>query len=496
MYDLLVASIPFTYTFGPSLGPALLKACCEKEDISTFAWDLSADFNHRYENKEDYKNIISWMQSPELQLSKDEYDFYQSIIKYYVDRIIKDFNPKIIALSLLTINSQKFTEDLCYQLKLLNPKLKIILGGGGVNLNLYQYNKNWYELMLESTLADTILIGEGEYALPRIIKSNLIGIVTEPLLNNDQFENVPFPNYDDYDFSYYTSHNSFWDRRSNTYNDTVAMVTASKGCVKSCNFCDVAKIWPKFRFRSGQRVADEIKYLYNKYGIKFFNFSDSLINGGMKTFQAMNEALANDLPNTINYQAQFIFRGPRDMPEKHFELMARAGCSLVNVGLESGSERVREHMGKGSSSEDVNYSTEMLIKYNIRQTWNIITGYPTETDEDWQETINLIKYWMPKSNGLLSVTPINTFLLLDKTPITDTDLYYQLQLEQEIVNGYSSFAWKSKLYPDNTYQVRAERFFEVCNLLISYNPEEEINLRNKIQTVKKQLDWYNENKVK
>ena len=489
MYDLLIASIPFTYTYGPSLGPALLKACCEQEGIKTIAWDLSADFNHHYENNNNYANIISWFQSPELKLLQEEYNFYQDFIKNYADKI-NQLKPKNLALSLLSLNSQRFTEDLCYQLRLTNPNLKIILGGGGVNLKLHQYNKNWYELMLDSGLSDTILIGEGEYALPRIIKENLFGIIKEPLLSNEKFENVPFPNYDDYDFSFYNKNSSFWDRRNNHYNDTVVMLTASKGCVKNCNFCDVAKIWPKFRFRSGQKVADEIKYLHKKYGIKFFNFSDSLINGGMKTFQSMNEALARDLPNTINYQAQFIFRGPKDMPEKHFELMSRAGCNLVSVGLESGSEKVRMHMGKGSTDDDVNYSVEMLIKYNITQTWNIIAGYPTETDEDWNKTINLINYWMPRAKNLLNIVPINTFLLLDKTPITDTDLYYELQLDQEIINGYNSFAWTSRLYPNNTYDVRAKRFFELCNLLIEYKPEEKKFLKNKMHTVEKQLDWY------
>jgi radical SAM superfamily enzyme YgiQ (UPF0313 family) len=374
MCDLLIVSIPFTYTYGPSLGPALLKACCEQENINTIAWDLSADFNHRYENNESYNSIISWFQSPELQLSQDEFNFYQEIIKNYTNKILS-YAPKNIALSLLSIISQRFTEDLCYQLKLRQPDLKIILGGGGVNLKLHQFNKNWYELMLDSGLTDAVLIGEGEYALPRIIKENLVGIVNEPLLSNEKFENVPFSNYDDYDFSLYSTGTTFWDRKNTTYNDVVVLLTASKGCVKSCNFCDVAKIWPKFRFRSGQRVADEIKYLYNKYGLKFFNFSDSLINGGMKTFQSMNEALARELPNTISYQAQFIFRGPKDMPEKHFELMKKAGCDLISVGLESGSEKVRMHMGKGSTDEDVNYSIEMLIKYNIKQNWNIIIYY-------------------------------------------------------------------------------------------------------------------------
>jgi radical SAM superfamily enzyme YgiQ (UPF0313 family) len=495
MCDLLVASIPFTYTYGPSLGPALLKACCEQENINTIAWDLSADFNHRYENKDDYNSIISWFQSPELQLSHDEFNFYQEIIKDYSNKILAH-NPKNVALSLLSIYSQRFTEDLCYQLKLIQPKLKIILGGGGANLKLHQYNKNWYELMLDSGLIDTVLIGEGEYALPRIIKENLCGIVNEPLLSNEKFENVPFPNYDDYNFSLYNTGTTFWDRTNNTYNDTVVLLTASKGCVKSCNFCDVAKIWPKFRFRSGQRVAAEIKYLYEKYGLKSFNFTDSLINGGMKTFQSMNEALARELPNTISYQAQFIFRGPKDMPEKHFELMRKAGCDLISVGLESGSEAVRMHMGKGSTDEDVNYSAEMLIKYNIKQNWNIITGYPTETEADWQKTVDLLEYWIPRSKGLIKINAVNTFSLLDKTPITDTHLYYQLQLDQEIINGYNSFAWTSKLYPENTFQVRANRHFELCNLILKYNPEQYDILKGKIHTVQKQLDWVNANNEK
>ena len=148
-------------------------------------------------------------------------------------------------------------------------------------------------------------------------------------------------------------------------------------------------------------------------------------------------------------------------------------------------------MGKGSTDEDINYSVEMLIKYNIKQNWNIIVGYPTETETDWKKTVDLLEYWIPRAKGLIKIDAINTFSLLDKTPITDTHLYYQLQLDQEIINGYNSFAWTSKLYPENTFQVRANRYFELCNLILKYNPEQYDILKGKMYTVQKQLDWAN-----
>lgn len=500
MTDLLIVTAPFTYTFGPSLAPALLKACATKNQISARAWDISADFNHYHRLHESYNNILSWMNSPELTITADEYQWYQNIVINYAQIIVNQYCPKNLAVSLLTQNSQRFAEDLCYHVKSIDPGIKILLGGSGMDILQYAYQAKWFELMLSGNLADTVILGEGEYALPRVIKQNLYGMVKEPQLTNDQLSQLPIPDYDDYDFSLYKSYTqSFWNPTDDVKKeqDLIFLITTSKGCVKDCSFCDVGKIWNKFRYRDAESVANEIITLHKKYNASYFSFTDNLINGGMKIFHQINTILSEQIPNTIRYEGQMICRSKRDMPEKHYQAMAQAGCDSVSIGIESGSETVRMHMRKGSSQEDIYYTTEMLTKYNIKQKWFIVVGYPTETDNDWQQTMSLIKYWLPRTNGLLVIVPSSTYLLLDGTPMTDTDKYQDLELQKSTLHGYSQFAWTSGINPGNTFDVRGQRFLELCTYLLEYNQSEYSHLTQNIITTKKRLSWYqNEPKLK
>jgi radical SAM superfamily enzyme YgiQ (UPF0313 family) len=205
--------------------------------------------------------------------------------------------------------------------------------------------------------------------LPRVINENLVGLIQEPQLTNEQLTQIPVPDYDDYNFSLYQSHTqSYWGNKQSMkgQQDLIFLITASKGCVKDCSFCDVGKIWPKFRFRGAEQVADEIITLHKKYNALYFSFTDSLMNGGLKVFNDLNEILAEKIPNTIRYDGQIICRSSKDMPERYYKSMAQAGCHSVSVGIESGSEQVRMHMGKGSLQDDIYYSTEMLTKYGIK----------------------------------------------------------------------------------------------------------------------------------
>ena len=497
--DLLLVTAPFTYTFGPSMAPALLKACAEQAGFSAVAWDLSAEFNLKFENTAQYKDIILWMQHPEILPPIVAFNWYQTIVEEYALRAIK-YHTTSIAVSLLTQSSQRFAEDLCYYIRLHAPDIKIMLGGNSVNILQFQYQKTWGQLMYDSKMCDCVIVGEGEHLLAKALQENLEGVIFADQLSNQELDAVPVPNYDDYDMTLYApTENTFWASTDNIKDvDTgpIFLVTGSKGCIKNCTFCDVANIWSKFRFRSGASVANEIATLHEKYNARFFSFTDSLMNGGLRPFYEMNVALLERIPGAIKYEGQMICRGREDMPEKYFKIMAEAGCFNVNIGIESGSESVRKHMGKGSTNADVAYSTEMFTKYGINQSWNIIAGYPTETEEDWQDTMQLIKTWVPQTNGLLKIYPIDTFLILPDTPIARSELYSLLDLNQENINGYSDFVWTSGANPSNTYDVRARRFIELCELVLDYTSDS-VNrerLTTKIEMTNKKLEWYHANK--
>jgi hypothetical protein len=131
----------------------------------------------------------------------------------------------------------------------------------------------------------------------------------------------------------------------------------------------------------------------------------------------------------------------------------------------------------------------MLNKYNIRQLWNIIIGYTTETDDDWDQTMDLIKYWIPRSNGLLTVIPVSLFLMLDGTPVKEKEYITQNKIKINKINGYSSFNWISENNPTNTYEKRVERFFELSDYLTSADPRYKLLLEKKLDLFTKRLDW-------
>ena len=178
------------------------------------------------------------MNHPELKITADENQWYQNIVADYADTIINKYNPKNLAVSLLTQNSQRFTEDLCYHIKLICPEIKIILGGNGLDILQYMFQAKWSELMLSGGLADAVILGEGEYTLPQVINENLTGIIQSPQLTNEQLTLIPVPDYDDYDFSLYQSTQSYWGIHKNikAEEDLIFLITASKGCVKDCSF--------------------------------------------------------------------------------------------------------------------------------------------------------------------------------------------------------------------------------------------------------------------
>ena len=109
----------------------------------------------------------------------------------------------------------------------------------------------------------------------------------------------------------------------------------------------VVKFWPKFRYRSGKNIADEMIFHYEMTGVNKFYFTDSLINGSMKAFRDMCDKLA-DYNQThsagFSWGGQFIWRPERLDPPENFEMMRLAGADTFYVGVETGSDKILCHV--------------------------------------------------------------------------------------------------------------------------------------------------------
>ena len=452
----VILSVPYCEPH-PMVAPVLLSACLTKHGIQSKGIDFSIEFNKFFESDgtlTDVKQLITMLNLGGSNLSYRLFKRMYSFTKRFLQNIHQTHRPEYIGLSLFTSESLDFGLFMCYLIRKYLPDVKIMVGGKALEVLDGNGQKNyttWAEI------ADLVIVGDAESEIVTSLKENKSGLVFCQPQTKQDLDDIPVPNWDDYDLSAYR----------NVENKTYMIVTGTKGCVRECTFCDVASFWPKFIMRDPAKVANEIIANYQKTGITLFKFTDNLINGSITGYRTLNQCLVNEIPRTINYEGYAIFRGKSQMPEKDFQLAAEAGCKQWVIGLESGSEAVRFHMKKKFSNEDIDWSANMLYNYGITQNWLLMVGYPTETEDDFNQTLLLLKKYafMGKSNKVtVSVTP--TFSLLNNSPlITNTDLAVSLGLEQYVDTKFNDKFWTSTKFVDNNYPTRSRRWKELISTI-------------------------------
>jgi radical SAM superfamily enzyme YgiQ (UPF0313 family) len=330
--------------------------------------------------------------------------------------------------------------------------------------------------MAEEGLVDYWALGEGENTLEAFLTGksapglNHINDQTDawaPQLDN--LDDLPIPSYKRMDLSKYQL----------SYAGDIS-ITGSRGCVRRCTFCDVGVIWKKFRFRSSESIIKEIEKHYLDTGVKRFFFTDSLINGSLKTFMGLLTGIVElkqkypDL-HDINYYGQFIVRPKKFHPESMYALMAESGYRHVQTGIESGSQRVRRDLGKDFSNEDVDYHMEMCHKYRLQTNLLMIIGYPTETREDFNQTLDMVRRYHKYliDNTLIGMPCAMPFVMFKNTPAWHMAESMGIA---RLEDTYYDYAWVSDKNPELTVRERYLRYVEFYKLLMELRYPESLDL--------------------
>ncbi len=200
---------------------------------------------------------------------------------------------------------------------------------------------------------------------------NVITNETAPLLDMD---NIYYPDFDCLNFGKYLAP------------EPVLPVQFGKGCYWSkCTFCDFYTGQQKFDMKSVSRAVDEVEFLVNKYGFKHFNFVDEAVP------PAFYNAFATELikRNLKIYYSSFV-RLEKAFTADVLQNMYNSGARYMMWGYESESPRIMELMNKGI---DLSERKRILADSAKAGIWNVVTfllGFPTETDEELQSTIDVI----------------------------------------------------------------------------------------------------------
>lgn len=466
----------------PPPGLAFMAGVCEKVKVDYVAYDLNFHFL-KYSGKEIWNKVFLHINTGhELTSLPTELLSQVDLYLEHVVQTIVESQADCVAMSLFSYIQQGWTERFLQKLR-LKSSIITIAGGSGVSVASPTADDDkiiFGQQCANNDLLDYYVLGEGDFVFEQFLLGNHdnLGINARHSLPSwqpqlDNLDICAVPSYSKIDFSGYDVGENGRTRLS---------VTASRGCVRRCTFCDVGHIWKKYRYRSGDNVAQEILKHYQDTGSTDFWFSDSLINGSLTQFTELMTNFSNfrsSVPgmSDLSYTGQFIIRPKGSHPEKMFKLMGDSGCSQLLIGIESGSESVREHMGKKFSDADIQWHFEMCEKYKIKNWLLMIVGYPTETEEDFEKTKEMLiknqRYIL--NHTILGVNLVAMMAILPNTPIESMSNELGIHHIDGLQGAYIN--WVADSNPDLTLTRRYQRFAELAELCVElrYNLPRELH---------------------
>lgn len=265
--------------------------------------------------------------------------------------------------------------------------------------------------------AQYILVGEGEETLAEALRvmsgeldkppQDIAGLAfldesgelqmtaRRPVIR--RIENLPLPAWDLIDLRRYRE---IWTRRHGRF--SLNLVT-TRGCPYHCNWC-AKPIWgQRYNARSPESVVAELNWLGTLSEFDHVWFMDDIF--GLKPNWIARFA---DLLDAARMKIRFKCLSRPDLLLRQGEIQAlrKAGCDIVWMGAESGSQAVLDAMEKGTRVEDILTACRMLREQGIRIGLFIQFGYPGETRSDIKKTLGLIRTVMPDELGISVSYPL------------------------------------------------------------------------------------------
>jgi radical SAM superfamily enzyme YgiQ (UPF0313 family) len=260
--------------------------------------------------------------------------------------------------------------------------------------------------------ADYVLIGEGEETLGELLDSlegrsarpvdSIIGLATRASQqvtrrpDITRLDELPFPAWDLIDVPRYQK---LWRERHGYY--SMNMVT-TRGCPYHCNWC-AKPIWgQRYNSRSPENVVAEMKWLKETYRPDHLGFADDIFGlkpGWIERFGELAKEQAAEIPFKCLLRADLIKPSVVDG-------LRAAGCQIVWMGAESGSQKILDAMDKGTTVPQIYAARRLLGEAGIKVAFFLQFGYPGETREDVEATLKMVRETLPDDIGISVSYPL------------------------------------------------------------------------------------------
>jgi anaerobic magnesium-protoporphyrin IX monomethyl ester cyclase len=267
---------------------------------------------------------------------------------------------------------------------------------GGPHATIYP------ERSLRETGADLAVLGEGERSIVELASGaapeTVPGVaflrdgalvVTPPREVLAELDTIPLPDRSLLDLSKYARDTEYG--LETAPGGRLMRVMSSRGCASHCSFCARHRIFSRSpRYRSAENVVEEIREGVQRHGVNSVVFMDDTFTQEPAHAEAVSRAIL-DARLPIQWAAITRVGMPKDL----LRLMHRAGCRLVELGVESGSPRILEGIKKGITVEEVVRTFRESREVGLKTKAFFMVGLPGETRRDFELSVALAQRLNP-----------------------------------------------------------------------------------------------------
>ncbi len=277
-------------------------------------------------------------------------------------------------------------------IKDLYPDVNIVFGGANYD------GEMGLEYFRAFPFIDHVVVGEGEVAFPALARQLLNGrsddyppgvafrengrirLTPNPSLFTEFTKTGP-PDYDDY----YHLLAELGDAAQGL--DRILLYEGSRGCwwgeKHHCTFCGLNAQSMKFRAKSPAQVASEMTYLSHRYDTARFRLVDNIID--MKYIDQLFGKFAAE-----HCDLDVFIETKSNLQKPQIKTLALGGVKCMQPGLESLSAIQLKAMDKGVTPMQNIVCLKWSYYYRITVSWNILLGFPGETNDDYLRQIDLV----------------------------------------------------------------------------------------------------------
>jgi anaerobic magnesium-protoporphyrin IX monomethyl ester cyclase len=320
----------------------------------------------------------------------------------YVENFIKENKYDVILYGTI-VTHYKWIKWLTRTIKKHQPSTTVVVGNSVAASCL--------EVFMANAPADIAIKGEGEVTCLEVLNAlrdggelkdvsgiafrNLEGeLVKNPNRPACDINELPKVDWDLFDVPNYLNRYQWTAFGVSKHTKSIVFpLSTARGCTFRCTFCHFVYWEDPFRYRSPEKIVEEIRHNIEKYGTNYLNFNDDLTLSSLVQAERLADAiLASGLKFDWSASVRTDLLGKPNFSYKRrlgvAKKLKESGCKTLSFSLEHANDEILALMEKHVKKEYFSEQINILREVGIMASCSVVFGYPPETGETIKETFD------------------------------------------------------------------------------------------------------------